>query len=342
MKTIITLSLFALSAYTGLAQTGNYTFIREGGQMGYLDTANPEVTHHTVEDDIVLPAKVKIGFPFRFNGNTYDSLGISENGFIWFGPAQASDLGGITNPITETLPAGVAGIVCAFGIDLHPHVNTGLTTSVLSLRQDFAGSPDNFIIEWRNSSRWDAISDPLGEDTLDFQIQLFAKEADRVQITYGFGMHLNPNITSQLSVGMKGASQTDFALRATDANHTWDNTLAGAALTSTCELSATSNPAAVPHNYMSWVNNNPTGIKDDLISSIFTVYPVPAKDVLYVNQSNAQSPVTSYEIYHMDGKLANAGMYTASGISTSNLNTGVYFVRLQTADGVGVKRFVKE
>lgn len=341
MKTLFTISLVSLSALAGVAQTSSYTFIREGGQIGHIDPSNPDVIEHTVEDDIVLPAKVKIGFPFRFNGNTYDSLGISENGFIWFGPAQASDLAGIVNPITSTLPAGVTGVVCAFGIDLHPHVNVAPATTIRSLRTDFAGSPDNFIIEWRNTGRWAALNDSMGEDTLDFQIQLFAKEADRVQITYGFETKINPNVTSQLSVGMKGASQTDFALRTTNGT-TWDSTLTAPTINATCEFSATSNPALVPHNYMSWLNNNPTGMKEDLISSAFTLYPVPVNDVLFVDQTAIQGTVTSYEVYHIDGKLMASGKYTASGIAVSQLNTGIYLLKLQTEEGVAVKRFVKQ
>src|SRR5690349_16598268 len=103
MKNLFTISCFALATLPALAQTSSYTFMREGGQMSYIDPNGDNVITHTVDDDMVLPAKVKIGFPFRFNGNTYDSLGISENGFIWFGPAQASEVAGIVNPITSVL-----------------------------------------------------------------------------------------------------------------------------------------------------------------------------------------------------------------------------------------------
>jgi hypothetical protein len=339
MKTFLTISLLSISAFAGQAQTSTYSFLREGGQMSLLNPADPGVIEHTVNDDQVLPAKVKLGFPFKYNGATYDSVGISENGYIWFGSAQAADMENITNPITATLPAGVAGVVCAFGIDLHPHINAGGTTTIRSLRQDFNNHPDNFIIEWRNTGRFDALNDPKGEDTIHFQIQLYALEDDRVQISY-WDSHLNPDVISQLSVGMKGASNSDFALRMTNANHPWDNTLAGTALTSTCEFSATSNPTDAAHNFMSWTNPGHTGLKDVRSNVQFNMYPMPASDVLFVEQPDGNI-INSYRIYNIEGRLIAEKPYTTAGIAVSNLDNGMYVLHLQTAEGFAAKRFIK-
>jgi hypothetical protein len=336
----LTLILFSsIACFPAIAQLSNYTFIREGGQMSYIDSAAAGVIHHTVDDDMVVPAKVKLGFSFTFNGDTYDSIGISENGFVWFGPAQASDLDGITNPLTQTLPASVKGVICGFGVDLHPHVNTSLTTTIRSYSEPFAGRIDNFRVEWRNTSRFDALSDTQGEDTLNFQIQIFPHEDDRVQVTY-WNMGLNPNVTSNLTVGLRGASATDYALRMTDATHTWDNTLEGTSVNSTCELSAVSNPSMVPHNYMSWVNRGTVGLKERNATGGVSLYPVPASDVLYIKPSKDYA-VKTYEVIDVTGKVVKSGSITALQVPVSDLKPGLYFLKLESTAGTISERFVK-
>lgn len=338
MKRIIITILPLFFAFAGMTQISQYEFIREGGQLFELDPNDTNVTTHTIFDGSVLPAKIKLGYRFRFNGAYYDSIGISENGFIWFGPAQASELVGITNPMATNLPAGVKGVVCAFGIDLHPRVS-GPVTTIRSGPQYFIGRIDNFIVEWKNTSRYDALKDTTeaGLDTLTVQIQLFAFEDDRIQITYGY-MGLNPNVSSNLSVGIKGASNTDFANRMTDATHTWDNTLAGTDLSSTCLLSTNSNPMKAPHNFITWVNRNPqTGTKE-LDANNFNLYPIPVNDVLHIQSAQ---PILSYAIYSIAGKLLTEGNETNTGIAVSHLTSGVYFVKLTTANGTSSKKFIK-
>lgn len=336
MKRIITSILPLFFAFAGMAQISQYEFIREGGQMSLLNPNDTSVITHIIADDEVLPAKVKIGYRFRFNGAFYDSLGISENGYIWFGPAQASELKGIVNPMTETLPAGVKGVVCAFGIDLHPR-ESGPVTTIRTGPQYFNGRIDNFIIEWKNTSRIDALNDAAGADTMTIQMQLFAFEDDRVQITYG-GLGLNPDVSSNLSVGIKGASNADFATRMTDATHTWDNTAAGTSINSTCLFSKDSNPMKGLHNYITWVNRNPqTGTKE-LDANSFNVYPMPVTDVLHIQSAQ---PVLAYAVYNIAGKLLAEGNEVNEGINVNHLPGGVYFVKLTTSNGTGTKKFIK-
>ena len=339
MRKIIITTISLLYAMYSFSQTSSYTFVREGGQVFYINPTDSTAIDHIVQDDVVLPAKVKIGFGFKFNGAIYDSLGISENGYIWFGPAQASELEGIINPITQQLPSSVKGVVCAIGNDLHPHVNTDLTTSIRSYREDFIGRPDNFIIEWRNISRAEALSDPKGEDTLNFQIQLFAWEEDRVQISYGV-MGLNPDISSNLSVGMKGADMNDFALRTTNAAHPWDNTLAATAINNTCELSASSNPMDAAHNFMSWLNKGATGVNEHAAGIKFSLYPLPANDLLFVKEADRYE-VKNFEIYDINGRLIAKDVYINSGIPVHAMEPGLYLIKLVSPSGTGIQKFIK-
>ncbi len=328
--------LLCLGHFAG-AQTGNYTFIKEGGQISYLDPNDTGVHEHVVLDDIVLPAKAAIGFPFKFNGVFYDSVGISENGYIWFGPAQSNALSGIVNPLTASLPPGVEGVVCAFGIDLHPHTSTGLITSIRSKSVIFGAQVDNFIVEWRNTTRLDAMNDLAGEDTIGFQIQLFQFEMDRVQITYGYDIGLNPNISSQISVGIRGSDNTDFSVRMTDATHNWDNTIPGPAIQSTCSFDSQNNPGKASFNYMSWLNTGQTGLQQIQGDDVH-VFPNPVIEKLHVK---SKGTIEFYEVLGLDAKVRLSGQWEDSGLDVSGLPAGMYVLRITGSEGPASVTFVK-
>ena len=69
-----------------------------------------------------------------------------------------------------------------------------------------------------------------------------------------------------------------------------------------------------------------------------SVYPNPANDVLNIASSENVSMV---EVFNLQGQRLLA-QNEASQINISNLTTGTYMVRLTTANGVVLKKFVKE
>ncbi|ANW96125.1 hypothetical protein AXE80_07470 [Wenyingzhuangia fucanilytica] len=85
---------------------------------------------------------------------------------------------------------------------------------------------------------------------------------------------------------------------------------------------------------------NTLSIDDDvLLESDIEIYPIPAKDVIYVKTS---LPTTKLEIYSASGKR----VYESTNFTTINvskLNSGVYFIRLYMENGSFVnKRIVIE
>ncbi len=60
-------------------------------------------------------------------------------------------------------------------------------------------------------------------------------------------------------------------------------------------------------------------------SSILSVYPVPARDVLYIEASVFNSP---YAIYTMSGTLVGSGIYLNRPIHIHDLGAGMYYLRL--------------
>ncbi len=73
----------------------------------------------------------------------------------------------------------------------------------------------------------------------------------------------------------------------------------------------------------------------------FTVYPNPATDV--VNISNANNlEITNTVITDINGRIVKQVNSAVESINVGDLNTGVYFLKVTTADGVGVTKFVKK
>ncbi|MEA3448787.1 MAG: T9SS type A sorting domain-containing protein, partial [Bacteroidota bacterium] len=87
----------------------------------------------------------------------------------------------------------------------------------------------------------------------------------------------------------------------------------------------------------------PVGIENTPLPNIeFSIYPNPAKDILYVTTSYTKGEISIYDI---NGKLIQKqAIFNNNGeISVSNLSAGTYTVVLTNKNGeVGVQKFVKE
>lgn len=334
MKKNITI-LFILFALSGMAQVNNYTFVKEGGQpMEISNYPDIVITNHTIEDDYVWPTKIKIPFPFNFNGVLQDSLSISENGFIWFGSATAPYLASSTYPISDNHHASVKGIVSALGCDLHPHVNSAITTQ---LRSGITGTGNmkELIIEWKNTSRFDPIKDGAALDTISFQIKLY-QFMNRIEIAY---MHvgLNKSYAAFAQVGLRGENSTDFNNRSTNGlGLNWNNTIAGTSNSSDCELSETHFP--LYGDLFVWTNSVGTGL-NNMNKQIVSVYPNPAKEVLYME--NPSHTETQLILMDVTGHVVYETTFTDKHtLATQNYPKGLYLVQLKNKEQISTHKIL--
>ena len=76
------------------------------------------------------------------------------------------------------------------------------------------------------------------------------------------------------------------------------------------------------------------------LASALNIYPNPAKDILYIETELNVEEVAIYDIYGRQCQLSAIGSQQ-SAIDVTNLNNGVYFVKVVTSDSKVVKRFVK-
>ena len=84
-----------------------------------------------------------------------------------------------------------------------------------------------------------------------------------------------------------------------------------------------------------------TGIEDNFTNNV-SIYPNPAKDRLYIETENEIEEVIVYDIYGRHQVTETPSHQEMISIDISNLTSGVYFVKINTAEGNIVKRFVKE
>ncbi|WP_026716568.1 T9SS type A sorting domain-containing protein [Flavobacterium gelidilacus] len=73
----------------------------------------------------------------------------------------------------------------------------------------------------------------------------------------------------------------------------------------------------------------------------FTLYPNPVKDVLNI-QSKDRTPINSIEIYNTLGQIVLAVPNTISTVDVSTLQSGNYFIKVNTDLGVSNTKFIKE
>ena len=70
----------------------------------------------------------------------------------------------------------------------------------------------------------------------------------------------------------------------------------------------------------------------------FDIYPIPAKDKLYLSASNQ---IDKFSIYSIDGKLLYEGDYTETGINVSGLDPGTYTLQIISGAQRQSKKFIK-
>ena len=192
------------------------------------------------------PLSRPIGFDFVFNNATYNSVFISDNGFITFGSnspvTTASPISGATVPPYN-------GVISGYGMNLVGNVATPATspwsttaTAVspdgadIKYHLDNSGGPGNFvfIVEFKNMKRRVAATTHNG--LLNFQIRLYQSNM-KIEIQYkNFASLSTSTIGGQ--VGLRGLTPGDFNNR----QGAWATSTAGLANNANLVTSNTAGP----------------------------------------------------------------------------------------------------
>jgi hypothetical protein len=87
------------------------------------------------------------------------------------------------------------------------------------------------------------------------------------------------------------------------------------------------------------------GVTEVIKQNDFTLFPNPAKSLITISSTIIGSVKINYEIVDVLGKVVLQNEHIGSdkfAINVSDLNSGIYFVRLHVNNSVVVKKFVKE
>jgi hypothetical protein len=92
------------------------------------------------------------------------------------------------------------------------------------------------------------------------------------------------------------------------------------------------------------IDGNILGIHDEWKEESLTLYPVPAREVLNIHFENMPGSITSIEITDVLGRfIENVPVDTSNDTivkNVSNLQSGVYFLKIEVGEGSLTKRFV--
>ncbi|MDB4088147.1 T9SS type A sorting domain-containing protein [Flavobacteriales bacterium] len=89
------------------------------------------------------------------------------------------------------------------------------------------------------------------------------------------------------------------------------------------------------------ININPASINENSINDLFEIYPNPASSVLNINNIENRN-ITSISIIDITGKISlNKSNLVSKKLNIESLENGVYFLKIETKDGIATIKFVK-
>lgn len=321
-----------MAVLTGLAMTGkgqvtSYVFNQEVQPFKDIrDYPSIVVTTHRIQDDFIQPGKQALPFGFRLGGRLMDSVGIHENGYLYFGNVHQFSLS--TWPISTVHTAAITGIISALGIDLYPVRSAPRNTTI---ETGIAGTaPDRvFIAQWSHTSRAEAVTDPGGADDLTFQVRMY-EQNNRIEIHYG-NFVLNNNVSDAAETGLKGDTYGDYHNRV-PAIANWTMTERGTDQLSRAALNSVSSPQnGTLYVWRPGTGTTSAGVLSPSAPSL-TVYPVPAGDVLHVRFDNKKEDNYTCIITDLSGKHIRTAKPINNTIDIRTLTACNYLLLLQTKD----------
>ncbi|NNT72878.1 hypothetical protein HKT18_11680 [Flavobacterium sp. IMCC34852] len=203
-----------LGAFNANSQVANYTFAASSGSYTPLSggtswQSGTAIATNTVSTAITLP------WAFTYNGKSYSSLYISNNGFIAFAnQASNAPAAGNVTPISLTSDSNTAansydGAISAFGMDLVASTVSGAAPDI-----SYGTSGSDFIIQYTDLAR----TGQAGSDRITFQIRL-TQTTNVINLVYN-----TPTVsaaTTSPQVGLRGASHWDWKNLSGIAATTW-------------------------------------------------------------------------------------------------------------------------
>jgi hypothetical protein len=155
----------------------------------------------TMDDNIF--TSIPIGFSFVYNGISYNSIGISTNGFVWFGTgtASATNYTPISSASANLGGSGVIdGVIAVFGSDIYGGASSGQRLSY--------GNPtgSTFMVEWNGVKGTGSGSNNINRCDLQLVLTQSTNTIDIRVNDYQYGFL--GSYSGQ--IGLRGLNNTDY------------------------------------------------------------------------------------------------------------------------------------
>jgi len=109
----------------------------------------------------------------------------------------------------------------------------------------------------------------------------------------------------------------------------------------TVEVTATANDASGEVGTTTiTISNQSLSVHENNLSSQISIYPNPVKNELFIKLNNLK--VTKMSIFDYSGRLVKSINENVNSINVSDLQQGIYFLKVSTENGESIKRFKKE
>lgn len=229
---------------SAMGQVNNYTFSTENGSYQELVSANILATATATNelDEEIFTQTLPFSFPF--NGNSYSQVHISTDGFVFFGNYIPSETDYDFKPIPKNDP--FSGIIAGFNDDLIGYFLQHKNPGNISTKTIGTAPNREYVIQWKDFTRYQPPAFggyTNGYFDVNFQIRLH--ENGSIKSVYNISANDSPN-GKYITVGLRGASTADFAIRTNqnNPNGNWTNTIPATTISAMVFMTSSSLPAS--------------------------------------------------------------------------------------------------
>lgn len=324
MKRTFLLSVFLLFINVINAQSV-YNF--EVANIPYLDlTGSTSLNNGVVWDD---PGyTIPLGFSFNISTYTFDTVYILDwsTGSIVSSNPVDGDVIPIFSPITQDI------------IDLG--YGAGISESNISYKTEGTAGSRIFKLEWNNVGFF---HDSTEADFMNLQLWLY-EGSNMIEYRYGASSINNPvesfegETGPQISLGTSYDSTTflmadnGYFLSENPVSPTITTLMAGDPVVFTALQGMM--PSGTVYRFI----QQPLAV-NEFKNVAFEVYPNPVKE--YLNLTYATN-IQHISILNELGQNIKQIYGSSQGVDVSDLQSGVYFVKIETSEGIGTQKFIKQ
>jgi len=100
--------------------------------------------------------------------------------------------------------------------------------------------------------------------------------------------------------------------------------------------------ASVSDTFNLTIHSELIGIEQITVKDNLIIYPQPCKDDIHIYWDNALSKIEQFQLYTIDGQFIKEGGLKSNSINVSDLNKGLFIIRIKTKEKIITKKLIVE